>query len=328
LPPDENIVSNILAIIRNRSSMRIYHGAITLFKLYSQGKEFDIPLYEWENPFVLAKFRDPELQVENAWLRHGKKLYQVKKVRKNFEEELLSEIIFDLETEKGEKAILTWDGREILLFTIFRAHEGLVSRELEILKTVSLPFKLAVLLNLSGRDTIDGRRIIVSRHIVKVREPSDILSRDLQEMIEKSVLEKILHPLHLFTDDITKIEEGLRDVINRDALLLRLAAFILHVVGLATLTANQVTNNGWEKLSESQKERILRETARIYWIQKPLLRMDPLCPPQKKFTNVVINVWKRLKSQECSTWKEFLPDVVKLVEREIDVTELILSLKQ
>jgi len=280
------------------------------------------------NPFVITGILYPETSIDALSFKIKNDSFYVKRMRPEYVDGFLDKISFELISENSKKAFLEWRGEEILLLSIFRIKNKVLEREIELIKTVSLPFRLANILLLSGREPIDERRIFVASSIIKLRSPYELLSRHLIQNIGRNILEKIIHPIYLNTSNLNEIKRGLQEISDRKIVYLRLATYLLHLLRLAISVSNRIEKELWNKLSSEQRETILREIASLYWLEKPILRTDPICPSQEEFLDIVADVWKVFEYIPEKDDKSALHATMKNLEEKINASELILNLRK
>ena len=313
--------------LTENSAIRKFDGALTLFRLKIEDTEDFIPLYEWENPFILANIQK-QLNKETIRVKFHGEEYKITSVKELFRDRYLEKLVFSI-ISKEKRGFLEWDGREILVFSIFRVTNGKLQRQIELMKTVSLPFGIAEILLQSGRKPVDDRRIPIQRIIVSPDNLDNILVEEFSNWGGERLREKILSPLILCTEKPYEILKGLSELGDHYIILSRLAIYILHILNLVISKAEEIDSKLWDSLQEKEKERILMRAAELFWLNKPLLRNDPICPKLNLFQYLIVNAWRLLRDEkERLNSRNALYTVIRYIESTIDLLADVIRLKE
>ncbi len=299
-----------ISILKERG-IRRFEGFLTLFNLSSSEGAEELPLYYWENPFILASIKSPEEKLrEIDFIIHGIR-YNVERARFVGDYEIES-LIVELSNEKGQKYVLKWNGKELVIFSTIYPE---LKRRLEIYTAFLMPFKKAIELLKKGYPIVREKFVFENYESFFLEEA--------KERLNEKVFEKIIHPINLRTQDLNILYSGLREMVDPIVLSTRIATYSLDIIAALEKIYERLTGL---KLGESQEGiSLIEEAAKTFWMERPQLRGDPILPDKDLFIELLLNIWSEIK--DIVDDKERLRVALNVVRSEVNLSDLILKLK-
>ena len=304
------IIMDAISILKERG-IRRFEGFLTLFNLSSSEGAEELPLYYWENPFILASIKSPEEKLrEIDFIIHGIR-YNVERARFIGDYEIES-LIVELSNEKGQKYVLKWNGKELVIFSTIYPE---LKRRLEVYTAFLIPFKKAIELLKKGYPIVREKFVFENYESFFLEEA--------KERLNEKVFEKIIHPVNLRTQDLNILYSGIREMVDPIVLSTRIATYSLDIIAALEKIYERLTGL---KLGESQEGiALIEEAARVFWMKRPQLRGDPILPEKDSFIELLLNIWSEIK--DIVDDKERLRVALNVVRSEVDLSDLILQLK-
>ena len=304
------IIMDAISILKERG-IRRFEGFLTLFNLSSSEGAEELPLYYWENPFILASIKSPEEKLrEIDFIIHGIR-YNVERARFIGDYEIES-LIVELSNEKGQKYVLKWNGKELVIFSTIYPE---LKRRLEVYTAFLIPFKKAIELLKKGYPIVREKFVFENYESFFLEEA--------KERLNEKVFEKIIHPVNLRTQDLNILYSGIREMVDPIVLSTRIATYSLDIIAALEKIYERLTGL---KLGESQEGiALIEEAAKTFWMKRPQLRGDPILPDKDLFIELLLNIWSEIK--DIVDDKERLRVALNVVRSEVDLSDLILKLK-
>ena len=176
---------------------------------------------------------------------------------------------------------------------------------------------------------ISEKAVEISDAAISPDNLDNILVEEFSNWGGERLREKILSPLILCTEKPYEILKGLSELGDHYIILSRLAIYILHILNLVISKAEEIDSKLWDSLQEKEKERILMRAAELFWLNKPLLRNDPICPKLNLFQYLIVNAWRLLRDEkERLNSRNALYTVIRYIESTIDLLADVIRLKE
>jgi len=297
-----------------------FDGVISIFQIKNQ----QFALFTHENPLlnaVLVKKFEPN---HHHFIIEGRK-YFVKDVIEKHQGGFLEKLEILLESTNGDPITMSWDGKSVIVRTILKPTINGLQHEIELIKSISRPFILAEALFLSGRETIFGNYIPLE---IGRFSPDNLdeMGAFLQDWGRDKVIERILSPFYVATHDAETLRIALAESVNPDILMKRLANHILTVIKISKkVLMEDLCLQHLPVGSKNLQEEIIKIIASLFWLKKPLVRADPICPEKKEFIELVWLIHQLIVEHNL---REDIDSVAKKLSEHIDPAKLILSIKE
>ena len=310
----DKIREKIKRVLPNYYLIR-FDGILNVFQISNDPQV----VYVHENPILNMLFSNNPAEREIFFLINRCK-YFIRDIIERRRGSFLDTLKIMLESENGEKVEMTWDGKSIIVRSIIKPTLNGARLEVELIKSIARPFTLAEILFLSGRKEIFGNYIPLE---IGRFSPTDVES--IREFLEswghEKVLEKILSPFFIKTTNANTIIEGIAEEIDKDILVKRLANHILMTVK----AINKLFSNELGDITEFKNNKeLITEIASFFWINKPLLRSDPICPKKEIFKEIAWTIHQAIMKGEI---RNTIEEVAHKISELVDFSTLILRIK-